>query len=54
MIIAERSMRHMSLAMEDSKSWKGGLDYAKKTVSEVTGLDVHYAQSIDFRASRRS
>lgn len=38
------------LGMEDSKSWKGGLDYAKKTVSEVTGLEVHYAASIDFRA----
>lgn len=38
------------LGMEDSKSWKGGLDYARKAVSEVTGLDVHYAASIDFRA----
>ncbi|MFA6096370.1 MAG: LCP family protein [Candidatus Paceibacterota bacterium] len=38
------------LGMEDTKSWKGGLDYAKKTVSEVTGLDVHYAASVDFRA----
>lgn len=38
------------LGMEDTKSWKGGLDYAKKAVSEVTGLDVHYAASIDFKA----
>lgn len=38
------------LGMKDTKNWKGGLDYAKKAVSEVTGLDVHYAASIDFRA----
>jgi len=34
----------------DTKDWKGGLDYAKKAVSDVTGLDIHYAASVDFRA----
>ena len=32
--------------------WKQGLDYAKQVVTEVTGLDIHYAASIDFEAFR--
>lgn len=38
------------LGMEDKKAWKGGLEYAKKAVSNVTGLDIHYAVSVDFNA----
>jgi len=32
------------------KDWKKGLEYSKKTVSDVTGLDIHYAVSVDFKA----
>ncbi len=30
--------------------WKDGLKYSEKAVSSVTGLDIHYAASIDFEA----
>lgn len=32
--------------------WKSGLEYSKKTVSDVAGLKMHYAASIDFEAFR--
>lgn len=38
------------LGIEDRKDWKAGLEYAKKAVSNVTGLDIHYAVSVDFNA----
>lgn len=34
------------------EGWKGGLKYSKKAVSDVTGLDIHYAVSVDFEAFR--
>ncbi len=30
--------------------WQNGLKYSKKAVSTVTGLDIHYAASVDFKA----
>ena len=30
--------------------WKKGLEYSKKTVSDVVGLKIHYAVSVDFEA----
>ncbi len=30
--------------------WKNGLKYSKKSVSDVTGMDIHYAVSVDFKA----
>jgi len=33
-----------------NKDWKKGLEYSKKAVSEVTGLTIHYAASVDFEA----
>lgn len=33
-------------------NWKKGLEYSKKTVSDVTGLKIHYAASVDFEAFR--
>jgi len=33
-----------------NSDWKNGLKYSKKAVSDVTGLDIHYATSIDFKA----
>ncbi len=33
-----------------NKGWKEGLKYSKKVVSDVTGLDIHYAVSVDFKA----
>ena len=33
-----------------NSGWKNGLKYSKKAVSDVTGLDIHYAASIDFKA----
>jgi LCP family protein required for cell wall assembly len=30
--------------------WQNGLKYSKKAVSNVTGLDIHYATSVDFKA----
>jgi polyisoprenyl-teichoic acid--peptidoglycan teichoic acid transferase len=33
-----------------NSDWKNGLKYSKKAVSDVTGLDIHYAVSIDFKA----
>ncbi len=38
------------LGIEDRKDWKAGLEYAKKAASNVTGLDIHYAVSVDFNA----
>lgn len=32
--------------------WKDGLKYSKKAVSDVTGLNIHYAASVDFEAFR--
>jgi len=32
------------------EDWKKGLEYSKTVVSEVTGLDIHYATSVDFKA----
>lgn len=34
------------------EGWRGGLKYSKKAVSDVTGLDIHYAASVDFEAFR--
>lgn len=39
-----------AIGMKDERSWKGGLEYSKIAVSAVTGLDIHYAASVDFRA----
>ncbi|MEA2098192.1 MAG: LCP family protein [Patescibacteria group bacterium] len=33
-----------------SDGWKNGLKYSKKAVGNVTGLDIHYAVSVDFKA----
>lgn len=33
-----------------SSDWKGGLDYSKMAVEDVTGLDIHYVTSVDFEA----
>ena len=30
--------------------WQNGLKYSKKAVSDVTGLDIHYVASVDFKA----
>lgn len=30
--------------------WQSGLEYSKEAVSHATGLDIHYAASIDFKA----
>ena len=30
--------------------WQNGLKYSKKAVSDVTGLDIHYVTSVDFKA----
>lgn len=38
------------LGIQNGKDWKEGLNYSKETVAEVTGLDIHYAASIDFEA----
>ena len=38
------------LGIKDGEHWKEGLEYSKKAVSDVTGLDIHYAASIDFKA----
>ncbi len=32
------------------KDWRTGLEYSKMVVSDVTGLDIHYATSVDFKA----
>lgn len=32
--------------------WKKGLEYSKKTMSDVTGLKIHYTVSVDFEAFR--
>ena len=39
-----------SLGIKDGEHWKEGLKYSKKVVSDITGLDIHYAASIDFKA----
>jgi LCP family protein required for cell wall assembly len=33
-----------------SSDWKGGLEYSKIAVENVTGLDIHYTTSVDFEA----
>ncbi|MCK5123362.1 MAG: LCP family protein [Candidatus Pacebacteria bacterium] len=32
------------------EDWKKGLEYSETVVSDVTGLDIHYAASVDFKA----
>ena len=34
----------------EDKDWKKGLEYSKEAVANVTGLDIHYATSVDFKA----
>jgi polyisoprenyl-teichoic acid--peptidoglycan teichoic acid transferase len=33
-----------------NSDWKNGLKYSKKAVFDVTGMDIHYAASVDFKA----
>ncbi len=39
-----------ALGIKNDKYWKGGLKYSKEAAANVTGLDIHYAASIDFEA----
>ena len=39
-----------ALGVKNDKDWKGGLKYSKEVIADVTGLDIHYAASIDFKA----
>lgn len=39
-----------ALGIKNDKHWKGGLKYSKEAIADVTGLDIHYAASIDFEA----
>ena len=39
-----------ALGMRDGKDWKEGLKYSKQVVADITGLDIHYAASVDFKA----
>ena len=39
-----------ALGIKNDKHWKGGLKYSKEAIADVTGLDIHYAVSIDFEA----
>ena len=39
-----------ALGIKNDKHWKSGLKYSKEAVANVTGLDIHYATSIDFEA----
>lgn len=39
-----------ALGIKNDEHWKGGLKYSKEAVANVTGLDIHYAASIDFEA----
>ncbi|MCK5490708.1 MAG: LCP family protein [Candidatus Pacebacteria bacterium] len=32
------------------ENWQRGLKYSKEAVAQVTGLDIHYATSVDFKA----
>ena len=34
----------------EDRDWKRGLEYSKEAVADVTGLDIHYATSVDFKA----
>jgi len=34
----------------EDENWKRGLKYSKEAVADVTGLDIHYAISVDFKA----
>ena len=34
----------------EDEDWKRGLKYSKEAVADVTGLDIHYATSVDFKA----
>ncbi len=34
----------------EDEDWKRGLRYSKETVEDVTGLDIHYSTSVDFKA----
>ena len=34
----------------EDEDWKRGLRYGKETVEDVTGLDIHYSTSVDFKA----
>jgi LCP family protein required for cell wall assembly len=33
-----------------SNDWKGGLEYSKSAIENVTGLEIHYVTSVDFEA----
>ena len=34
----------------EDEDWKRGLRYSKEAVEDVTGLDIHYSTSVDFKA----
>ena len=34
----------------EDEDWKRGLKYSKEAVADITGLDIHYATSVDFKA----
>jgi len=34
----------------EDEDWKKGLKYSSEAVADVTGLDIHYATSVDFKA----
>ena len=34
----------------EDEDWKRGLKYSKEVVEDVTGLDIHYSTSVDFKA----
>lgn len=34
----------------EDENWKKGLKYSEEAVADVTGLDIHYATSVDFKA----
>jgi len=39
-----------ALGIKDGKDWKEGLKYSKQAAADVTGLDIHYVASVDFKA----
>ena len=34
----------------EDENWKKGLKYSEEAIADVTGLDIHYATSVDFKA----
>jgi LCP family protein required for cell wall assembly len=34
----------------EDENWKKGLEYSKEAMENVTGLDIHYSASVDFKA----